>query len=84
MLFDVTVIQSITTDEGKSQPIEVKAMVNSEHLALVEPRSQGGSILSFPGGGKMVVKETKSEIKKALGLGKAVKTETKTKAKGKK
>ena len=79
MLFDVSIIQNVTTDEGKTQAVEVKAMANSEHIALIEPRSQGGSILTFPGGGKMVIKETKSEIKKMLGM--AVPKSTKGKAK---
>ena len=68
MLFDVTILQTVPADEGKNQVLEVKALVNSEHLTLIEPRTQGGSIISFPQGGKMVIKETKSEIKKALGM----------------
>ena len=62
MLIDLTVNQQMPQDDGKNQMIELKALVNMDHVKMVIPRVEGGCAVTFADRQVAIVKETKKEI----------------------
>jgi hypothetical protein len=66
MMIEVTINRPVAVDDGKQKNIPLKIAVNPEHIRMIQPRLEGGSVVTFADGAGMIIAESKSEVLKQL------------------
>ena len=61
-MIEVTINRPVAVDDGKTKNIPVKIAVNIDHVRMIQPRLEGGSIITFADGASMIVAESKTDV----------------------
>ena len=61
-MIEVTINRPVAVDDGKTKNIPVKIAVNIDHVRMIQPRLEGGCIITFADGASMIVAESKTDV----------------------
>jgi hypothetical protein len=64
---ELTVNREVPVDDGQKKTVPVKILLNWDHIRLVQPRLEGGSVITLADNASIIVAESKADITKALG-----------------
>ena len=65
-MIEVTINRPVAVDDGEQKNIPLKIAVNVEHIRMIQPRLEGGSVVTFADGAGMIIAESKSEVLKQI------------------
>lgn len=61
-MIEVTINKPVAVDDGKTKNIPVKIALNVDHIRMIQPRLEGGSIITFADGAGLIVAESKTDV----------------------
>lgn len=68
MMLECTVNKEVAVSDKKKQLVPVEILVNEDHIRAIQPRIEGGSIITFADQTATIVAESMSDIKKQLNI----------------
>jgi hypothetical protein len=65
-MLECTVNREVAVDDGKKQVVPAKIMINEDHVRAIQPRIEGGCVVSFADQSAMIIAESMTEIKSQM------------------
>ena len=63
---EMTINIRVPTDDGVGQMIGVKSTVNWDHIRMIAPRTEGGSLVTFADRAQVVCAENRAELNQKI------------------
>lgn len=66
-MLELTVNREVAVDDNKKQVVPAKVLINEDHIRSIQPRIEGGCIVSFADQTATIVAESMSDVKSQMG-----------------
>lgn len=63
MMLECTVNREVPVDDGKKQIVPAKVLINEDHVRAIQPRIEGGCVVTFADQTATIIAESMSDIK---------------------
>jgi len=66
-MLEMTINKEIAVDDGKKQIVPSKVLINEDHVRAIQPRIEGGCVVTFADQTATIVAESMTDIKSQMG-----------------